>query len=119
MLDEEIAQKIAKMKSFSSWKFAFDSMNYKDAVLKGIKMLNDAGFKVRSKALFYVYCNDDESVDDAVERCRILKSNNATAYSMINADVKQTDRMKALKRWTRPWCFWSCDYDEFKNHKRG
>ena len=119
LLDEEIAQKIAKMKSFSSWKFAFDSMNYKDAVLKGIKMLNDAGFKVRSKALFYVYCNDDESVDDAVERCRILKSNNATAYSMINADVKQTDRMKALKRWTRPWYFWSCDYDEFENHNRG
>lgn len=113
LLDEEIAKRLVEMKPIVDYKFAFDSMSYKDHVLKGIEILKNAGLNVRQKVLFYVYCDSDDQYDDAVERCRILKEHGATAYIMLNLDVKHTKRMKQLKRWTRPQIFWSIDISEY------
>lgn len=113
LLDSEIAERLAKLKPITCWKFAFDSMAYKDAVLRGIQILKDAGIDTKHKTMFYVYCHNDEAIPDAVERCNILKENNVTAYSMVNMDVKQTRNLRKLKRWTRPWLFWKTDWEEF------
>lgn len=111
LIDDESAKALSKLRPITKWKFAFDMMSYKDKVLKGIEIL-DRYIKVRSMVLFYVYVDGDYQIPDAVARCRILKENGATAYAMLNLDVEHTKRMKTFKRWTRPWLFWSCDFDE-------
>jgi len=68
----------------------------------------------KNDCIFYVYTHDDAAVDDAVERMRILKENNASAYVMLNMDVPKTSRMADLKRWSRPWLFWSIDISDYK-----
>lgn len=112
LLDDDMARALSKLKPINDWKFAFDMMSYKDSVLRGIEILK-RHLNVRSKCLFYVYLDKDEDIPDAVERARILKENGATAYAMLNLDTTHTKRMKAFKRWTRPWIFWSCDFEEF------
>lgn len=111
LIDDESARALSKLRPITKWKFAFDMMSYKDKVTKGIEILNRY-IKVRSMVLFYVYVDGDYQIPDAVARCRILKENGATAYAMLNLDVEHTKRMKTFKRWTRPWLFWSCDFDE-------
>lgn len=111
LIDDESAKALSKLRPITKWKFAFDMMSYKDKVLKGIEILNRY-IKVRSMVLFYVYVDGDYQIPDAVARCRTLKENGATAYAMLNLDVGHTKRMKTFKRWTRPWLFWSCDFDE-------
>lgn len=111
LIDDESAKALSKLRPITKWKFAFDMMSYKDKVTKGIEILNRY-IKVRSMVLFYVYVDGDYQIPDAVARCRILKENGATAYAMLNLDVEHTKRMKTFKRWTRPWLFWSCDFDE-------
>ena len=114
LLDDEIAKRIAELKPIVDWKFAFDNINYQEAVLKGIDTLNYNGVNVRSNCIFYVYCDGDHAFDDAVRRCRILKEHNALAYAMINPECKFTTRIKQLKRWTRPQIFWTIDIDQYK-----
>lgn len=113
LVDDEIAQHLSRLKPINCWKFAFDNIGYKDAVLKGIDILNANGVNVRSKVMFYVYVHNDDHVDDALERCKILKEHGATPYIMLNQDVKHTKRMKDLKRWCRPWIFWSIDFEDY------
>ena len=114
LADLEICEKLKELKLFKPWKFAFDSMAYKKDVLRTIDLLKESGINVRNNVLFYVYCDGDDQYEDAVERCRILKHNGITAYSMINIDKPLTKRLRALKRWTRPEIFWSIDIEDYK-----
>lgn len=116
LMDDDIARALTQLKPINDWKFAFDMMSYKDSVLKGIEILKKYT-RVRSTCIFYVYLNDDSQVPDAVERARILKEHGATAYAMLNLDVPHTKRMKEFKRWTRPWIFWTCDFEEYTRKK--
>ena len=119
LVDEEIAQRIKQVKHFNTIHFAYDDTTYKDKVYNGIELLNNAGVSVRNSTHFYVYINDDNHFEDALERCNTLKKWNTTPYPMINPNAKMTTRLKKLKRWCRPWIFWSCDFDEFVNDNRG
>lgn len=114
LMDDEIAQALAKLRPINDWKFAFDDMSYKDDVLRGIQILKDAGIDTKNRCIFYIYCHGDEQYDDAVQRMRILKENNASAYVMLNMDAPKTVRLRRLKRWSRPWLFWSIDIDEYR-----
>ena len=114
LLDAEIADRLASMRPITVWKFAYDSTAYTDAVMHGIDILKGAGIDTKHRTMFYVYCDGDQQVDDAINRCMALKATNTTAFVMMNKDVPQTRRMKALQRWScRPWIFWTCDFDEF------
>lgn len=113
LMDDEIAQALAKLRPINDWKFAFDSMDYKDDVLRGIQILKDAGIDTKARCIFYVYTDGDHQYDDAVERMRILKENRASAYVMLNMDAPKTPRLSALKRWSRPWLFWSIDINDY------
>lgn len=113
LLDPEIAARLSEMRTITCWKFAFDSIAYTDSVLNGINILHDAGIDLRHNVMFYVYCDSDEQYDDAIWRCKLLKEKGVTPYVMLNIDVKQTRRMKDLKRWCRPWICWTIDPEQY------
>lgn len=114
LIDSETATALSKLKTINCWKFAFDNISYEDSVIKGIKTLNDNGVDVRHTVIFYVYCNDDNCFNDALKRCETLKKLGATPYLMINQHSKKTKRMTDLKRWCRPWVFWTVDFNDYK-----
>jgi radical SAM superfamily enzyme YgiQ (UPF0313 family) len=114
LMDEDIAKALRRLRPINDWKFAFDSMDYKDDVLRGIEILRSAGINTKNRCIFYVYTDGDHQVDDAIERMRILKEHKASAYVMLNMDVPRTPRMTAIKRWSRPWLFWSIDIADYK-----
>lgn len=112
LMDDDIARALSKLRPINDWKFAFDMMSYKDSVIRGIDILKRY-INVHRLCIFYVYVDSDAEIPDAVARARILKENNVTAYAMLNLDCEHTKRMKKFKRWTRPWLFWSCDYNDY------
>lgn len=112
LVDDDIARALSKLRPINDWKFAFDMMSYKDKVVSGINILKRY-INVHSKCIFYVYVDSDEEIPDALARARILKKNNVSAYAMLNLDCEHTKRMREFKRWTRPWIFWSCDFDDY------
>lgn len=114
LMDSDVAARLTELDPIGCWHFAFDSLDYKDAVGRGIGMLDDAGLNVRSKAMFYVYLKDDGEFTSALERCELLKSWGATPYIMTDPTSKHTRRMKDLKRWARPWIFWKTDFSDYK-----
>lgn len=113
LMDREVAKRIVELRPMKIWHFAFDSMDYKDEVEAGIKMLKDAGLDVKNKSNWYVYLHDDSAYEDALERCRILREHMALPYIMVNRDAPRTKRMTDLKRWTRPQIFFTTDYDSY------
>ena len=118
LMDRDIAHRIAQLKPIKFWHFAFDSLDYKDSVIDGIRMLNDAGVNVRSKSNWYVYLHGDDQYESALERCNILRDLNALPYIMVNRDAPRTKRMTDLKRWTRPHIFFSTTFEEYDPNRR-
>jgi hypothetical protein len=110
-LTPEIVAQIKRMKHFKPIKFAYDdsSQYYTRKVIEEISMLRAGGINPRS-CLFYVYIDSDEQLEDAVARCNILKNRGATAFTMVNRDVDQTEGLKKIRRYTRPWFFWSSNF---------
>lgn len=113
LMDNDIARRIKELKPIDRWHFAFDSMNYRDEVERGIEMLKEARIDVRNKVTWYVYLHDDRSYGDALERCNILRQHNALPYIMVNRDAERTQRMTDLKRWTRPQIFFTTPFSEY------
>lgn len=113
LIDEEIAARLKELKSWKTWKFAFDSTIYEDSVISGIQMLKDAGIDTKTGTMFYVYLDGDYQFNDALYRCLVLKRHRAGSYLMINQYAKRTPRMTALKRWCRPWIYWSSDFCDY------
>lgn len=114
LMDREIARRIAELKPLHYWHFAFDSMDYKDDVINGIGMLKDAGVDIRRRTNVYVYLHDDTQVEDARERCEILRDLGTLPYIMVNREAKRTQRMTDLKRWTRPQIFFTTDFEAYR-----
>lgn len=118
LMDGDIASRIAELKPIDRWHFAFDSMDYKDDVINGIRTLREAGVHVRNNANWYVYLHNDSQFEDALERCQILRENNALPYIMVNREATRTQRMTDLKRWTRPQLFFSTDFEHYDKRVR-
>ena len=117
LLTQESADLLASIKPMHTWDFAFDSMAYKDDVLRSLSLLKNAGINTRNLVQYYVYCDKsdgDYGFKSARERCRILKENNTNAYVMLNIDEEPTTEMKHLKRWAnRKHIFWSIEFEEY------
>ena len=118
LLDRDIAERIARLTPMNYWHFAFDSLDYQDAVLKGIKLLKDAGVNLRSKANFYVYLHGDEDYESALERCNILRGEKVLPYIMVNREARRTQRMTDLKRWTRPQIYFTTPFESYQRSLR-
>lgn len=111
LITEEVAKRIKELKPINHWRFAFDSLDYESSVKKGIKLLKDAGVNLRSKSLWYVYLDGDYDFNSALERCKILHSLDVLPYPMFNRHAERTPRMTDLKRWCRPWIFFSIEWE--------
>lgn len=114
LMTPEIAQRITELHPIRDFNFAYDNKCYRSAVKRGIELLTEAGFNMRSKSHVYVYCHGDDMYEDAVERCKELKSWNATPFVMVDPQGDLSLRVKRLRRWgTRSWYTWSCDPEDF------
>lgn len=114
LITPEIAEKIAECKTFRPWRFAFDNLALKDQVLRGFELLDKAGVPLRWNAECYVYMSGPADLDNAIERCNILRSVGIMPYPMFNRNAPITPRMRDLKRWCRPWFFFKIPFDDYK-----
>ena len=117
LMDYEIAGRLKELKPIDYWRFAFDSLQYTNAVKRGIDILKDVGVNVRARSIWYVYLHDDSQFDDALKRCLILRDLGVLPYPMFNRHAKRTPRMTALKRWCRPWIFFTTTWEEYNPHQ--
>ena len=116
VLDEEIAQRLSKLKFKGCMHFAFDNMKDEKAVRKGIELLKGAGINLRSKVQFYVLVGYNTAPEEDVYRCRILKELGTNPFVMPYVKNEWT---KKIARWAnRKWIFWSCDIDEYQKEVR-
>lgn len=118
LMDNDIARRIAELRPIDTWHFAFDSMDYKDHVLRGLRMLTDAGVNIRHRVNVYVYMHDDAHQPDALERCQILREAGTLPYIMVNREAKRTQRMTDLKRWTRPQIFFTTEFRDYNRRAK-
>lgn len=116
LMDEEVADRIKSLKRSKTWRFAYDSSDYRQKVRDGLEILQNAGIPTRHNTMFYVYLRDDSDFEDALRRCNELRDWGGTPYLMIDGNARRTKRMTALKDWCRPWVFWSCKFSEFDRY---
>jgi hypothetical protein len=118
LLTEEAAGLLASIKPMSTWTFAFDSLSYRPAVERSVRLLKEAGINVRGQVQYYVYCDDSNGeygIESAIERCRLLKGWNTNPWVMLNIDRTPTRAMRHLKRWAnQKQIFWSIDISDYK-----
>lgn len=69
---------------------------------------------IEGDLMAYVYVHDGTQVDDAAERCSILRKWGVMPYPMFNRHAKRTQAMTDLKRWARPWIFYTVGWDEYR-----
>lgn len=118
LMDRDIAERLSQLRPFRVWHFAFDSMNYRDQVEDGIRMLDNAGIDIKNKTIWYVYMDSDDAYEDALERCNILRGHKALPFVMVNMDAERTQRMTDLKRWTAPQAFFRVPFEEYDRSVR-
>lgn len=120
LLTEESAGLLKQIIPLKTFTFAFDSLAYRPAVERAIKLLKNAHVDIRGRVQFYVYCDDsingEYGILSAVERCNILKSLGTNPYVMLDIDRQPSQAMKNLKRWAnRKAIFWSCDFKDYSS----
>ena len=113
LIDQEIAERIKQIKTFEEWRVAMDDLSVKDKVVKGIRLLQDAGLDTRHKLICYVYINDNSEFESALNRCNTLRELNVTPYVMLNQNVKFDGIVKLLRRWTQPMVFYKFTFQEY------
>ena len=89
-------------------------MAYREPLEKGLKLMDRSGVNLRHRVEAYVYVHDGTQVEDAVERCNILRRYGVMPYPMFNRHAKRTQAMTDLKRWTRPWIFYSTEWTDYR-----
>lgn len=109
-IDHDMAKRIKELKFYSktkkgvvtnkgSPKFAFDNIKDVDRIIKGIKILRE--YKI--KGSFYIYCHNEDQIEDAIQRKEIVQEYKQDWHIMSNQDVPQTKLFKDFKRWgSRP-----------------
>jgi len=98
-IDDEIAQRIKELKIKGSPKFAFDDMKDKDKIINGMNILK----RNHVKGSFYVYCDNESQINDAIIRKELIQKHGHDWHIMTNQEAKQTKRFKRFKRWgSRP-----------------
>lgn len=122
LLNEDLAQYIARINPLKKLDFAFDDIKEEPAIRRGIDLLKNAGVDVRGMVQFYVYCdrsNGPYGIDSAVYRCQLLKSLGTNAYVMLNIDAAPSEDMKHLKRWAnRKALYWACDFNQYRRRNQ-
>lgn len=116
LIDFESAKRLSEIRMIPGHlhTFAFDDIKSKEDVLRGIELLKWHRIHLKNKVMFFVYVHDDSQVDDALERCNILREARTNPWVMCNIDKPRTIRMKQLQRWAnRKQIFWITTFDKY------
>ncbi len=81
LLDNTLAERLSKMTPITTWKFAFDSIKYKNDFIKGAEILKK--HKLTGKIQVFVLCGFDTTISEDAERFSIIKSYGFNSFPMI------------------------------------
>lgn len=113
LLDEEVADRLSKLKPWRTITFAWDNMNDEQSVIEGIRMLKNAGIRTRSGVQFYVLTNYNTTYYEDVYRCRKLKELDTSPFVMEYGGG--TEFTSHLARWAnRRSILWSIDIKDYE-----
>ena len=110
LLDEEIADRLKQIRWFGTMHFAFDNIKDEEKVLRGIEILQNAGFDT-SHISFYVLTGYNTTFEEDLYRINLLRSHNCGAFVM---QYQKTSQSKKLARYVnRRWLYWSTTFEEY------
>ena len=113
LIDDEVIEQI-KMLRIKLWHFAFDFSDLEKVVREKVQVLKDHDVCPKNKCDFYVYCDSDESFDDALYRVNVLRSIGASAFVMYNCTRPKTRRIRDLVRWCNRKClYWTVPFEKY------
>ena len=114
IITEEIATQLKRVKWGSNMlNFAWDNFNEIDEnkVIRGIEILKQAGFNLRSQIGFYVLTGFNTTPFQDLYRCRKLKGLGVNAFVMQYTKTPFTNH---LARWSnRRQLYWSMDFKDY------
>lgn len=114
LVTPRIARQLLRLRMVKDYHFAFDFDELEPIIEKKLRLLERAGFSVRSEVMFYVYVHGDSQFTSGLRRARLLKKWGTNAFIMFNAEAPRTRRIKALQHWAnRKQLFHSCDFNEY------
>lgn len=112
LLTPEIAERLKELRWAKPMKFAYDQPGEREAVMKGIQILKDAGVNVRQNVMFYVLAGYNTTPEEDLKRCNELKKWGTNAFVM---PYQKTDFIKDLARWSnRKQLYWSISFEEYQ-----
>lgn len=121
LIDEDNA-KLIKETKIRDWKFkttkytfAYDLPKHKDAVLKGIEILRNAGVNLhRDNCIFYVLVGYNTTPTQDLERVYWLKNQGVGPYIMRYNQVKGPDRILLhMSRWVNRKLYQFMDFADY------
>jgi hypothetical protein len=118
LLDDERADQIRHLKFAKPLKFAWDNIGDEKFIVRGIELLAQHNFPIRSKSLCYVLVGFNTSFEQDLYRCERLKELGVTPYVMRYV---KTPKLNRLARWCNlPMIFWKSSFNEYDlaNYKR-
>jgi len=105
-INEEIAEQLFKIKWKKGIKFAWDNIRDEKAVLRGIEILENAGFNLRADVSFYVLTDFDTTPEQDIYRCQKLKELGTNAFVMAyqkpspkHPEPLRQPHIRHLQRW--------------------
>ena len=110
ILTEEIAERLKMINWFGNMHFAFDNLRDESKVLRGIEILQNAGFETK-RVIFYVLTGYDTTFEEDLYRINFLKEHDCAAFVMQYRPNKQT--RKLARYVNRRWLYWSIPFEEY------
>jgi len=106
LVDEEKANCLAKLKYRKQLRFAFDDIRLEKEFRRGMEILKNVGITL-SSVMIYFLIGFNSSLDEDLERLKIIKSYKATPFAMryqevnsVKAPVYRSDReLHEFARW--------------------
>jgi hypothetical protein len=119
LLTLEKAKYLRKMKFKIDYKFAWDNMEDEKYVVKGIKILQDAGIDTRQQIRFYVLSGFNTTFEQDLYRCNKLKELGSNPFVMVYNFDKSNKKLNDLQRWANNMAlFRSMKFEEYNTSKR-
>jgi len=116
LLDDRVMKRLTKLDLWGNLNFAWDFMETEKKVIKGIKLLKEYDFNLRSNIGFYVLTNFNTSHKEDLYRCKKLKSLGTNAYVM-RYNMRGDYFTDKLARWCNArWIYWSCDFIDYEDN---
>jgi hypothetical protein len=111
ILDEEIAQRLGKLRWTGDLHFAFDNIRDESKITAGLDLLKNAGINTRKKVIFYVLTGFNSTFDEDIYRVNLLRELNTNVFVMQYKSTPQTRRLANYAN--RRWLYWKIPFEEY------